>query len=75
MIRIEDHDGPLTTASKIVNGTRPYKTTPLAHALSVAITGEKQPEQESEVDMFTVEEIKEIADYLICFYEHHKEEQ
>lgn len=75
MIRIEDLDGPLTTASKIVNGTRPYKPTPLSRALSVAITGEKQPEQESEVDMFTVEEIKEIADYLICFYEHHKEEQ
>lgn len=70
MITIDDYDLPITAAEKLINGTRPNNPTPVIKALAKAITG--NDESSETVDMFTVDEIKEIADYLITYYESHK---
>ena len=71
MIRIEDKDPPIVVAEKIVTATVTYTPSPLQKAMTAAVTGKQ--EQEAERDMFSVEEIREIADYLILFCDHHKE--
>ena len=71
MIEIKDTDLPITVAQKIVTGTKKYNATPLTKAIVKAITGSET--DADTVDMFELEEIKEIADYLMTFYESHKE--
>ena len=68
MIQIEDNDLPITVAEKIIRGTKPYNPTPIMKAMSKAITGEDSNTQ----DMFSQEEIKEIADYLMVYYNSHE---
>lgn len=68
MIQIEDNDLPITAAVKIIRGTKPYNPTPMMKAMSKAITGEDNNTQ----DMFSREEIKEIADYLMVYYDSHE---
>lgn len=68
MIQIEDNDLPITAAAKIIRGTKPYNPTPVMKAMSKAITGEDSNTQ----DMFSLEEIKEIADYLMVYYDSHE---
>ena len=70
MIQIEDNDLPITAAEKIIRGTKPYNPTPIMKAMSKAITGEDSNTQ----DMFSLEEIKEIADYLMVYYNSHEAE-
>lgn len=71
MIEIKDTDLPITVAEKIINGTKPYAATPLTKALVIALTGDETAGDT--VDMFEPEEIKEIADHLMVYYESHKE--
>ena len=71
MIEINDTDLPITVAEKIITGTKPYIATPLTKAVVKAITGSETASDT--VDMFCLEEIKEIADYLMAYYESHKE--
>ena len=71
MIEISDTDLPITVAEKIINGTKPYIATPLTKAVVKALTGSETASDT--VDMFSLEEIKEIADYLMMYYESHKE--
>ena len=71
MIEINDTDLPITVAEKIITGTKPYAATPLTKAVVKAITGSETASDT--VDMFGLEEIKEIADYLMVYYESHKE--
>jgi hypothetical protein len=68
MIVINDKDLPITVAEKIVSGTKIYDASPTLKALTKAITNDEELKE----DMFTLEEIKEIADYLIVYYETHK---
>lgn len=69
MIQINDNDPPITVAEKIINGTKPYNyPTEGWKNLSKAITGDDCDTK----NMFDSEEIKEIADYLIVYYESHK---
>jgi hypothetical protein len=70
MIQINDTDLPITVAEKIIKGTKPYNSTQFAKYLSKAITGDEHASEN--VDMFDLDEIKEIADYLIVYYESHK---
>lgn len=70
MIQINDNDLPITTAEKIIRGVRPNDPTPFMKSLAKAITGDEHASDS--VDMFDLEEIKEIADYLIVYYEAHK---
>ena len=71
MIEINDTDMPITVAEKIITGTKPYVATPLTKAVVKAITGSEMASDT--VGMFDLEEIKEIADYLMVYYESHKE--
>ena len=71
MIEINDTDLPITAAEKIITGTKPYVATPLTKAIAKAITGSETASEF--VDMFELEEIKEIADYLMAYYDNHKE--
>ena len=71
MIEINDTDLPITVAEKIITGTKPYVATPLTKAVVKALTGSETASDT--VDMFSLEEIKEIADYLMMYYESHKE--
>lgn len=57
MIEINDNDLPITVAEKIIKGDKPIRDFGLNKF----------------VDMFDLDEIKEIADYLIVYYEAHKE--
>lgn len=70
MFVINDNDLPITVAEKIINGTKPYNPTPLIKAVTKAITGNE--EDCNKIDMFDLDEIKEIADYLMMYYNTHK---
>lgn len=70
MIQISDNDLPITVAEKIIKGVKPYNPTPLMKSLAKAVTGNEHASDN--VDMFDLEEIKEIADYLMVYYEAHK---
>ena len=70
MIQIENNDLPITVAEKIINGTKPYNPTPLMKSLAKAITGNENAGDTQ--DMFGLEEIKEIADYLMVYYAAHQ---
>ena len=73
MIEIKDTDLPITVAEKIITETKPYTATPLTKAVVKAITGSETASES--VDMFDLEEIKEIADYLMVYYDSHKEDE
>lgn len=70
MIQINDNDLPITVVEKIINGTKPYNPPSFMRAISKAVTGNEHACDTQ--DMFDVEEIKEIADYLMVYYEAHK---
>ena len=72
MIEINDFDLPITAAEKIIRGVRPNNPTPYMKLLAKAVTDDEHASDS--VDMFDLEEIKEIADYLIVYYETHKNE-
>lgn len=69
MITIEDDDLPIVAAQKIITGTKPDNLTPLMKQIAEAVTG-KSVDCNS-TDMFDLDEIKEIADYLMAFYNNH----
>ena len=70
MIEIYDTDLPITVADKIITGTKPYGAMPLTMAIAKAITGSETAAES--IDMFDIDEVKEIADYLMVYYESHK---
>ena len=70
MIQINDNDLPITVAEKIINGTKPYNPTDLMKSLTKIVTGDGHSSDTQ--DMFDLEEIKEIADYLIVYYQVHQ---
>ena len=72
MIQIDDFDLPIQVAEKIIGGTKEVPASPLDKATFKAFTG-KELNDTVHRDMFDLEEIKEIADYLIVYYESHKE--
>ena len=69
MIQIENNDLPITVAEKIINGTKPYNPTPLMKSFAKAITGNENAGDTQK--MFGLEEIKEIVDYLMVYYNAH----
>ena len=70
MIFIDDTDSPITVADKIINGKRPYNPT----VVDVAISKLIKEDVCNEVQMFNLDEIKEIADYLLVYYIAHLDE-
>lgn len=69
MFEINDQDLPIAVALKIISGTKPYNPTQAERALSKVFAGEKSNCDVQ--DMFDLEEIKEIADYLMVYYNAH----
>ena len=67
MITIEDNDLPITVAEKIINGTKEIQNKATV-ALNKALTGLDEDKCNKQ-DMFDIDEIKEIAEYLMVFYE------
>ena len=70
MIQISDKDLPITAAEKIIKGAKPFEPSPMMRVLAKAATGEESAADTT--DMFTLEEIKEIADYLMVYYNAHQ---
>jgi len=69
MIQINDYDLPITVAQKIITGTKESNgETPLSKALKDSFGIDISTQ-----DMFDIEEIREIAAYLLHFYLIHKE--
>ena len=71
MIQINDFDLPILVAEKIISGTKEVAASMLDKAAYRVFTGEEIGETVHK-DMFDLEEIKEIADYLMVYYEAHK---
>lgn len=67
MITINDNDLPITVAEKIVKGTKPNDLPEQMRKVTEKIFGFQSDTQ----DMFSLEEIKEIADYLMVYYNNH----
>ena len=61
---------PIDVAKKIITGTKIVELTPLMKAARKAITGREY--DSGEYDMFELEDIKEIADYLLVYYNTHQ---
>lgn len=64
MITINDNDLPIEAAAKIIKGTRPVEPTPIEKAAAKLRGGDP-----TVVDMFDLEEIREISAYLNAYYE------
>ena len=71
MIQINDFDLPIHVAEKIISGTKDVPASTLDKAAYRAFTGKEIGETIS-IDMFDLEEIKEIADYLMVYYQGHQ---
>lgn len=70
MIRINDTDLPIVAAEKIVTGVKPSNPTPIEKCLAKVITGDENAI--GTISMFDLEDIKEIADHLMVYYEAYK---
>ena len=71
MIQINDFDLPIQVAEKIIGGTKDMPASMLDKVAYRAFTGKEIGETVSK-DMFDLEEIKEIADYLMVYYQTHQ---
>ena len=69
MIQIDDLDMPITAAQKIITGTKPN---PIAGSLIAKAVESTMGASLDTVDMFSVEDIKEISIYLMTYYMAHK---
>lgn len=67
MFVINDRDLPITVAHKIITGTAHYEATEFEKVVVRAITGTEDTSR----DMFTLDEIEEIAKYLMTYVESH----
>ena len=54
----------------MICGTRPYNASPLEKALAKAITGDETAGETQ--DMFSIEEVEEIAGYLMVYVKSHQ---
>lgn len=70
MIQIDDYDMPINVAEKIIYSTKEVALTPLVKTLRKSLIDEEVGDKSIE-DMFDLEEIKEIADYLLIYYNSH----
>lgn len=71
MIQINDFDLPIQVAEKIIDGAKEVPASVLDKAAYRTFTG-KELGETKHIDMFALEEIKEIAGYLMVYYDAHK---
>lgn len=67
MFVINDTDLPITVAEKIITGTKAYEANELQKGIIKVLTGEEV----TRCDMFTIDEISEIATYLNAYVTAH----
>lgn len=74
MIQINDNDSPITAAQKIIHGIKAEPMTP-ARRLGFILANGEAPKEDAvyEVDMFTVEEIRELTNYLMMWCRYRSE--
>ena len=71
MIQIENNDLPVTVAQKLITATKTVNATPLHKAAYKSIFGEECGET-VEVDMFSDDDLREIADHLYAYLREEK---
>lgn len=71
MIKIEDGDMPIVAAQKIITATRKNEPTEVVRNLSAVFYGDAGAYDY--VDMYSVEELREIAEYLLVYVSHNSE--
>lgn len=71
MFTVEDTDLPITVASKIISGSKPTRISKELRSVAKLISGDEQAGEKC--DMFSISEIREIANYLFVYCESHKE--
>lgn len=74
MIRIEDNDLPITVAQKLITATRTVNATLLHKTIYKSILG-KVCEETVEEDMFSDDDLREIADHLYTYLREEKEKE
>lgn len=76
MIQINDNDSPITAAQKIIHGIKAEPMTP-ARRLEFILANGEAPKEDAvyEVDMFTLSDIREIAEYLQTYWKYHAEDE
>ena len=75
MIQINDDDSPITAAQKIIHGIKAAPWTPASQIGYILANGEAPKEDAVyEVDMFSLSDIREIADYLLTYYRYRQED-
>lgn len=67
MIQINDNDAPITVVEKLITATREANNK-LEESINKAFGGEGKP------DMFTDDELREIADYIYVYLKHNDAE-
>lgn len=70
MITIQDNDFPVDVAAKIIRGTRPADLAEMQKRVGGWMLPDSVKDGQT-MDMFTLDEIKEIAEYLMTYYNHH----
>ena len=70
MIIIEDNDFPVEVAVKIIKGTKPAELNELQRRMRGYLLPESLTDDQT-MDMFTLEELREIAEHLIVYYNSH----
>jgi hypothetical protein len=75
MIQINDNDSPITAAQKLIHGIKAEPMTP-ARRLGFILASGEAPKEDAvyEVDMFSLSDIREIADYLLTYYRYRQED-
>ena len=71
MIWIEDNDLPVTVAQKLITATRTVNATLLHKTIYKSILG-KECEETGEQDMFSEDDLREIADHLYAYLREEK---
>lgn len=74
MIQIEDYDLPIQVAEKIISGTSEITASPIDKAICRVFGDTREEIKTIHRDMFSVNEIEEIAKYLLVYCEIHKRE-
>ena len=65
MIQILDTDLPITVAEKIVTGVKPFNGSALSKSVAKVLTGDDNAV--GTIDMFSRDEIREIARHLMVY--------
>ena len=68
MIQIEDNDTPIEAAQKIIIGVKPYE--PMDFEKSICKALSKDPQ--TTVNIFSVGDIEELANYLLVYVNSHR---